>query len=391
MTRPAPSPDTKPTAAPPRQLRRAIVLLLLAAAVQLALVSLPDTMGDVLVYRLWTRGLAGGGLAAAYWPAEQTLRKDPVLAAVDYPPLFPYLLWGIGHALGAISPALLEHHDGLLDALIRLPGIVASLLLAWLVYVETRRLHPAWAEAALAMVALNPALVFDTAYWGQTDALCAALMAAALVGLVRGRPGWAWVAAAAAALAKPFAYPMLPVLAVASQRWFGPWRTLRSAALGASVFAAGLLPFLWIGRLSDLVRTLFWQLDAMPFVSVNAHNLWWLIGRGTPWTPASARPLGISWGALAALAFLGFLALVLLRLARSEDRRSLYVAAATGAFGFFVLSTHMHENHLFYAVAWLGLAGLRSAPVRTLFLALTATLLANMALHDPFLTHTLRA
>ncbi|HVO10214.1 MAG TPA: glycosyltransferase 87 family protein [Vicinamibacteria bacterium] len=370
--------------------RRDLAVLGAAALVQVALATLPDTMGDLVLYRCWARTLAGQGLAAAYWPSADAVAADPACPPVDYPPLFPYILWATGHGLRTISADALEHADRLLDFLIRMPTCAASVLLAWIVYTETRRRSPTWAGPTLALLALNPAVVFDSAYWGQTDSLCAVLIAAALVLLVRGKPNGAWVAAAAAALAKPFAYPILPLLAVASLRWFGVRRTLVGAMAGAAAFAAALLPFLWIGRLTQALGTFFLQLDAMPYLSVNAHNLWWLVGRGTPWTPASAHPLGLSWSSLSLALFCSFLLATAARLWRSRDRRSLYVAASSVAFGFFVLSTHMHENHLFYVLPALALAGLEYRPVRTLFLALTVTTLANMALHDPFLTHQLR-
>jgi hypothetical protein len=120
---------------------------------------------------------------------------------------------------------------------------------------------------------------------------------------------------------------------------------------------------------------------------VNAHNLWWLVGRGLPWTDAHSPALGpISWNAVS-LALLGLLYLAVLALVvRCREPRSLYLAAATVAFGFFVLSTHMHENHLFYTLPLLALAAAESRALRVLLLALTVTMLANMILHDPFLT-----
>jgi hypothetical protein len=75
-------------------------------------------------------------------------------APIDYPPLFPYLLWAVGHSLDAVWPRALEQ-DRLLDFLIRLPLCASSLLLALLVYWETRRHAPESADLALGLVALS--------------------------------------------------------------------------------------------------------------------------------------------------------------------------------------------------------------------------------------------
>jgi Glycosyltransferase family 87 len=367
--------------------RKGLAIILALGFIQVAIATLPDTRGDLRQYRLWTRALVQEGLAAAYWPPKSSRFRH----AIDYPPLIPYLFWGVGYGLHAVSPDALKRNQRLLDFLIRVPLCTAGLLLALLVYSETRRVAPGAANLALGLIALNPAIIFDTVYWGQADAPYALLVAAGLVALVRGRPEWSWVAIAAAALAKPLAYPFAPLVVLETLKRFGPLRALRCGAATVLLVSLVLLPFVWAGRLPDAVGALFAQIEAMPYVSVNAHNLWWLVGQGTPWTNASARPLGlISWKALALLLFGAFYIATLMRLWRSSDARGLYVAAASTAFGFFVLSTHMHENHLFCVLPLLALVGVQSRPVKIVLLVLTGTLLANMLLHDPFLSHLAR-
>jgi hypothetical protein len=124
---------------------------------------------------------------------------------------------------------------------------------------------------------------------------------------------------------------------------------------------------------------------------VNAHNSWWLVGGGVPWTPADVRPLGLlTLRAWSLLLFGAFYVATLLQLRRVESPRGVYLAAASTMFGFFALSTHMHENHLFFAVALFALAAIGEWTVRPLVGVLTGVLLANMLLHDPFLTHLAR-
>ena len=368
--------------------RKGLAIIVASGLIQAAAIAtLPDTRGDLLLYRLWTRTLVQEGLAAAYWPPKST-RFHP---KIDYPPLIPYLLSGVGHGLHAVSPDALERNDRLLDFLIRVPFCAANLLLALLVYSETRRVAPGAANLALGLIALNPAIIFDTAYWGQADAPYALLVAAGLVSLVRGRPEWSWVGIAAAALAKPLGYPFAPLVALETVKRFGPRRALRCAAATVLLVGLLLLPFVWIGRLPEVGRALFAQFDTAAYMSVNAHNLWWLVGRGTPWIDSSARPLGsISWKALGLLLFGAFYVATLVRLWHSSEARSLYVAAASTAFGFFVLSTHLHETHLFCVLPLLALVGVQSKPVKIVLLVLTGTLLANMLLHDPFLCRLAR-
>lgn len=371
--------------------RRAIAILVVSAAIQVALATIPDAMGDLLQYRSWTRTLVGEGLAGAYWPTPGSTPSPSFSAPIDYPPLLPYAFWVLGHILQALSPTAVWGNDWLLDFLARLLFVLTNLLLALLVYLEVRRVAPSAANLALALVALNPALIFDTAYWGQADAPCALLIAASLVALVRGRPEWAWVALSAAAMVKPLAYPLVPLIVFETVRRFGLRRTFGAAASALGVALLSLLPFLPGGHFLDALRSLVTLVDVMPYISVNAHNLWWIVGLGAPWTEAHARPLGLlPWSAISLILFGALYLMVLSLLWRSREARSLYLAGATVAFGFFVLSTHMHENHLFVALPLLGLAAAESKVAKTALAVLTAAMLANMALHDPFLTHWAR-
>jgi Gpi18-like mannosyltransferase len=366
--------------------RRILAILAASAALQLFVACWPDTMGDLLVYRIWTRTLAGQGLAFAYWPPAESVQID---TAIDYPPLVPYGLLAIGRGLQALSPASLAS-DRLLDLLIRAPFVASLLAIAWLVAAQARR-NGGTGALACAAIAFNPALLFDTAYWGQADAPSALLIVSALVSLVRARPEGSAALLAAAALVKPRAYVLAPLFAFEILRRFGPRRLASSIATALATALALVSPFAVLGRFSDLLLALTTQLDAMPFVTVNAHNLWWIATGGPPWVPVTAGPAPLlSWTGVAAVLFGVLYLATLVRLARSHDPDSLYVAAASLLFGMFVLGTHMHENHLFAVLPVLALAAPRVRAARALFAALTLTLLANMALHDPFLTHLLR-
>jgi hypothetical protein len=368
--------------------RRLWLVVGVSASVQLALVALPDTMGDLLNYRLWARALARDGLFEAYWPSQPlTVSAERLDAPIDYPPVLPYLLLGIGW---------LDRVFGLsnarLDSLTRLPLVVASLALGLLLFYDARR--RAGGDAAVMAAAaflLNPGVVFDTAYWGQADALVAVFVVAALVALSAGRPEWSWASYAAAVLTKPLAYPFGPLLLLATIKRFGPRRTASCLAVFAASAFALVLPFVLSGHLGPLLRALFVQLDAMPYASVNAHNLWWLVERGTPWMPAQQQLLGPLTSEHIGLALLGaFYLVTLVRLWRSDGEAAERLAFASVAFGFFVLATHMHENHLFAAVPLIVLVGIECRRLRPFLLAVSAVFLANMLLHDPYLTHVFR-
>lgn len=347
--------------------------------IQLALCALPDTMGDLLGYRVWARTLAREGLAGAYWPMPSADRNGGMAIAVDYPPVFPYLLLLIGRSCAGCSDAVVE-------SLIRVPLVLANLALGLLIFADARRWDAGQAGLSAMLYVFNPAVLFDTCYWGQADSLCALFLAASVVTLTR-KPEWAWGLLALAALTKPLAYPFIPLALLVTIRRFGWRRSLSAVGAFALCASLALLPFWGIGRLGALLRALLLQLDAMPYMSVNAHNLWWLLQGGTPWIDARAKAIGpLSSEQLGIALFAVFYAVTLLRAWRSADERATRLAFASVALGFFMLSTHMHENHAFDVLPLLLLAGAACPRPRVFVALVSATLLANMLLHDPYLT-----
>jgi hypothetical protein len=366
---------------------RALILVMVAAALaHAAAAAVPDQMGDLLFYRQWTRELAERGVLASYWPAPAA---DPYLApAIDYPPVYPYLLWSLGKLLAAAAPGVLAS-DRALDFGLRLLVSAADLVTAGLLFLALRRrAGDGVALLVTALFALNPAVIFDTAYWGQSDSLCAALVVGALVlrDHDHARRWPAWVALTLAGLVKPLAWPLLPLLAAAEWRERGARAALAGLATGGATVAVVLLPFVVAGRLAAILRMLVTQVDAMPYASVNAHNLWWLLTRGLPWTPGQARFLGpLSVEAMGLALFGAFYAVTLALVARRGEPRTLERGAAGVAFGAFILATRMHENHLFLFLPLLLLADGEKPWARRLFVLVSITLCANMALHDPLL------
>ena len=256
-------------------------LTVASLAIQLWIAARPDTMGDVSNgFRLWCRALAEHGLEAYWHPEElQAVGGFPL----DHPPVTPYLYWIIGKSFAALAPQAFLENDVLVDLLIKLPFVIANLLLGLLVFRELRRhTSPRVATWGFAAVALNPALIFNTSYWGQTDSLCALGVAAAFAAVFRRRYALAWAAIVFAALVKPFGYAFVPLLGLITLDRAGLSGALRGLAGGVAATFLLFLPFMIIGRFVDLLREILLQLDAMPYVSVNAHNLWWILGGGLP-------------------------------------------------------------------------------------------------------------
>jgi hypothetical protein len=239
-------------------------------------------------------------------------------------------------------------------------------------------------------------VLWVSAYWGQPDGVHSLLALAACAALAAGAPGGAGALLSAAALMKPLAAPLVPLLAVGAAARDRLRGLLLAGLGGLAVAVVAFLPFALTGRLAAVLRRVLLDLEAMPFTSVNAHNLWWLAGA---WRDANTTIAGALSPKL--LGLLLFLVVYALLLARSAGwlaapahhagahgaRLCLLAAAVTCAF--FFLTTHMHENHLYMALPLLLAAAGRSPRLFALFAGCSLAILLNTTLHDPLLPHAL--
>ena len=353
-----------------------IVLLLggLALRLTIAYVLFPASgfESDIATYGAWAAAMAEHGPAGFY---------DNVGFA-DYPPAYLYVLWALGALAGPAGEA---------GELIKLPPILLDLAVGYVLY----RLVRGWtwpgarsealALGAAALYLFNPVSFYDSALWGQTDAAGALVLLLGLAALIRGNSEGAAALAVTAALVKPqFGVLLIPlVLFVLVKRHLlrpgsgprrRPWAPARvgrwlnaeqgwlrlltafAAAWGAYLVIA--LPFA-MGP-DEYLERMFGTAGGYGFLTVNAYNLWALIGTdGLPslaeamrWNEDTLPLLGpVSGVAIGATVLvLGFL-WGSVRAAVRDDRWTLIVAATFLAIAFFILPTRVHERYIFPAVA----------------------------------------
>ena len=188
----------------------ALLLLLLlgfALRITIAYVLLPGSgfSSDVGTFAAWANRLADLGLSGFYAPGY----------FVDYPPGYMYVLWLVGGASKALSLA------GGTTSLVKLPPMLADIGVAFITFHIVRgwlgKTHRAdrLALIAAAIYLFNPVTWYDSAIWGQTDAIGAFVIVLGLAALIRGNSEGAAGLAVLAALVKPqFGVVMLPLVAM---------------------------------------------------------------------------------------------------------------------------------------------------------------------------------
>ncbi|HSP98293.1 MAG TPA: NPCBM/NEW2 domain-containing protein [Candidatus Dormibacteraeota bacterium] len=240
----------------------------------------------------------------------------------DGPPGYLYLLETVGILVGHPLPA-----DGSLAIrlLIRLPPMLADLATAWCLFrIASAAVPRARALLVLAAYAYNPALLLNSAVCGRPESLTSLLLLLAAAFIWRGSPAFGGGAFGAALMTQLYALAVLPVLTlVVAQR--GRLAGCFAAVRGAGIALLLLLfPFYWARRGSAVIEGILSPASRVSFLSLGAHNVWWLAGGGSTsrWI-SDAKRVGnaaLTYRALGEVLFFTAMGLIAWRLWRDLRR-----------------------------------------------------------------------
>ncbi|HEV2171336.1 MAG TPA: hypothetical protein VGR40_10330, partial [Candidatus Binatus sp.] len=309
-------------------------------------------------------------LAASLGPAKI---YDPGLPVDAYPPGSVYLLWLSGWIGRVIEPSA----NGF-RVLVETPPLVADLLIGLTIYFASwRDGRGSRAIIAMMLFALNPALIFDTVVWGQSDSVVALPMLAAAILILTGRYRLGWSAAAIALLAKPQAIAFTPPLALWTLFNGGVVECGWCAGAFLGTVAIGIIPY-QLGHPLDWIINVYKDLGTrFSEASVGAFNFMGLIGgMGTPDTDKIFG--GVSYSAFGLAIVCAVYLIVSYMIWRARSAAAAMIAIFVALFGFFMFAPRMHERYLYYPVVFLIPVALESAFLTSAFAVVSATFLFNL-------------
>ncbi len=345
---------------------------------------------DLNLFARWAGVLAADGPSSFYHSS-----------GANYPPGYMYVLWLLGTLGSWLGPVLGISTGEATLQLLKLPPILADGAIGILLY----RAGGSWFGRSAGLVAAAlylflPVSWYDSALWGQVDAVGSLLMLAALVALADGWSEPSLAFAVGSVLIKPQdAICLVVVLPVLLRRHLlrigsgprprlgarltrlderlrgplphqGPLRLLSTLAVGATVGVVPLLPFdietfaspdlqgnLLVGHVAGLLGLFGSVTNQFSVLTANAFNAWALVGptplasvaaHGGTWTPDSTTVL---WGISAVQLGTALLVMVGLTVAGGlllrDDRTTVLLAFAVVAFAFYAVPTRVHERYLF--------------------------------------------
>jgi dolichyl-phosphate-mannose-protein mannosyltransferase len=297
---------------------------------------------------------------------------NPGLPVDSYPPGSLYLLWLSGWLGHVLRPSATGFR-----VLVESPPVVASMLLGLTLLFAARRNASGWrAFAVMMMFAFNPALVYDTVVWGQSDSVVALAMLAATILIVSGRLRLGWIAAAIALLVKPQAIAIVPPLGLWTLISAGLGETTICAAISGATMLVGILPFI-VGHPPNWIIEVYRTLGSrFTDASVGAFNLHALLG-GLE-TPDSVKVLLVSYYALGMSAIAGAFVIVAFLVWRARSANTVMLATFIAMLALFVFAPRMHERYTYYPLVFLAPLALESRILTAVYALLTATSFFNL-------------
>jgi dolichyl-phosphate-mannose-protein mannosyltransferase len=343
---------------PPQGMQRSLkshyllgILLAVALLVRIALMPLwaylPKDFSDEGFWKDWMLAIHQHGLLNIFH------------TTTDYVG-YHYVLWLLTLVYSVIGSGY-GHDVFRLHLLVKAPPVLFDLALIAAVYAvslslfeELRVRHSkALALGAAAVVAFQPAIIYDSAVWAQTDSAVTLAMILSLFFVARGRTALGFGVWAIGFLIKPHPIIVLPLLLYLAWRQ-GAKSLLTGVATGATVGLIALAPWLFHGDGPDIIR-IYHGLFAADYnrLSAQAWNLWWFFDITSHLQPAQSLVGFVTFrmAGLLLTACAGLLALLYLR-ARTNLRGTL-VAAAYLAFAFYILPVSTHERYLYPFFAFL--------------------------------------
>ncbi len=349
-------------------------------------------MPDLRLFAIWSEGLATRGLAAFYATAD----------LCDYPPLSILIYYATGLAAQALGIGF--EYPGPIITLLKVPACLADLAIAVLLFVAgSRRYSRRAGAAAAALFFLNPAVLYDTAYWGQVDTIYALFLLASLMLVGRGRWGWAGAALAAALLAKFQTIAVAPLIIFEVYR-LGGWRALGVKLMGMITLTALILaPFSWTGTLDDvMLRSYVEVVGQYPYLSKGAYNIWHLYGNPSQ-SDAGHPPfllnliaqgrtelnadesllLRFTWRSFSLALYALVVAVIVSLYSLRPGTPNRYLTAGLLVLAFFLFPTEMHERYTIPALVILPLWAIAARKNERVYAALSMLVLLNLAAIEP--------
>ena len=320
-------------------------LLLLACALFIRLLLSGLIRGfstDINCFTGWSRMLFSDGIGKFYTSE----------AFHDYPPGYMYVLWVLGALRNLFH--LSDYYSFASMMIIKFPAVLCDVITGLLVYrIGREKIGESKALISALIYLFNPAILINSAVWGQVDAIFTLFAAISIYCVYKKKMTWSYIAFCIGFLIKPQIVFIAPVILLGiiehvfmhEFSWQKFFRNLIAGLCSIGGLFLLILPF----GIKEVIAQYTSTITSYPYASVNAYNFWTMLGLN--WKQQSTRVLGLPaqyWGMVFIVCI--YLLMVWFWLKRKNDMTKYFFMGAFAITGIFTLSVRMHERYMFPAL-----------------------------------------
>ncbi len=329
------------------------ILIVVGLAIRLLLIGNTGFLADVSFWKSWGLAAIDHGIV---WTSHNT--------NINYPPGFIYILWVMGKLYSLFGNphdfnSYWRENNFAFLFVSKSIAILADVFIAWLIYFffsQKDRLKKLGVALPLspnlplilsAVFFLNPVVIIDSALWGQVESFGIMFTLLSILLLFYKRPYLSTFIFITGTLMKLQNIIYLPLYFIFIFRIFGYKTLIKSLFVSFITFVLVCLPFVLAGDLSQVLFLMTLNSDYFPWLSLNAHNLWWIVSgakglnvtdRITVLGMNNAKTVGL-------VIFSSFYFLSCLLLYLKTNARNLYLSLILGILAFFLFTTQSHERY----------------------------------------------
>lgn len=339
---------------------------------KLLLMSLPGYLSDLALFQKW------GNFLINHSPLEIYQKTE-----CNMPPFWVYLSWIFTKINFLLTSQPLVINSGIL----KLPAVLADIGIGLIIFffLIKKGLNEKKALGASLLFLLNPFVLFNSSVWGQFDSIYVFFALLAFIFLDRRRIIWASLFLALSFLTKLQGIIFLPLFLFLLLNKYSWKKIFLTIVTYLTTIIFTILPFLLAGNKLSFLIEKTWVISSklLPYLSVNAFNLWWPIQVMV--SPAKISYLSENISFLGPITFkiVGFILFFLFYFfIFSKREKNIFFLASLVALLFFMIPTAMHERYIFpffafFPIAW-AMAWPRNKEYLGIYLILSFTSLLNL-------------
>lgn len=336
-----------------------LFVLLIGLIIRLILIGNPGFEADISFWKSWSIAAIDHGIV---WTSLNT--------NINYPPGFIYILW----LMGKIYSLFADPHDYnyfwqvnnyvflFASKSIAIATDIAIACLIYWFFSQKEKLKVLGGNVTKytplilsAIFFLNPIVIIDSAHWGQVESLGLLFTLASVVILFYKNPLLATAVFAIGPMLKLQNIIFIPLFFIFIYRYYDLKTLIKSFAVFLSVFILIILPFIFQKQVNQVLFLLTVNSDYFPWLSLNAHNLWWIVAKAkgmdindkiTVLGILNAKKIGF---VLFSLSYLLSCILTYLK----PTARNFFLALTFAIFSFFLLMTESHERYSYPVIVLL--------------------------------------